>query len=81
MRRCALVVSLVLGAASLLAGWAPPTQSPSPASGTARPAPDVGDLAPDFSLPGTDGRLHTLAEHRGLRPVVIAWFPKAFAKT
>lgn len=39
-----------------------------------------GDVAPDFALPGTDGRTHTLAEHRGVRPVVIAWFPKAFAK-
>ena len=43
-------------------------------------APQVGDLAPDFELTGTDGRVHTLREHRGLRPVVIAWFPKAFAK-
>jgi peroxiredoxin Q/BCP len=42
--------------------------------------PQVGDVAPDFSLPGTDGRTYTLAEFRGVRPVVIAWFPKAFAK-
>jgi len=38
----------------------------------------VGDAAPDFSLPGSDGRTHTLAEHRGKRVVVLAWFPKAF---
>jgi thioredoxin-dependent peroxiredoxin len=36
-----------------------------------------GDKAPDFSLPGTDGKTHTLAEYRG-RTVVLAWFPKAF---
>ena len=40
-----------------------------------------GDLAPDFSLPGSDGRTHSLAEHRGARPVVLAWFPKANTKT
>lgn len=38
----------------------------------------VGDAAPDFSLHGSDGRLHTLAEHKGRRAVVLAWFPKAF---
>ena len=39
-----------------------------------------GDMAPDFSLPGSDGRTYTLAEFRHVRPVVIAWFPKAMAK-
>jgi peroxiredoxin Q/BCP len=38
----------------------------------------VGSLAPEFSLPGSDGRTHTLSEHRGQRAVVLAWFPKAF---
>ena len=37
----------------------------------------VGHPAPDFSLPGSDGRIHRLKELAG-RPVVIAWFPKAF---
>lgn len=36
-----------------------------------------GDKAPDFSLPGTDGKTHTLAQYKG-RAVVLAWFPKAF---
>ena len=36
-----------------------------------------GDPAPDFSLPGSDGRTYRLKELLG-RPVVIAWFPKAF---
>jgi len=40
-----------------------------------------GDLAPDFSLPGSDGRTYSLADYRGVRPVVIAWFPKANTKT
>jgi peroxiredoxin Q/BCP len=38
----------------------------------------VGDMAPDFSLQGTDGQTHTLSEYRGKQAVVVAWFPKAF---
>ncbi len=37
-----------------------------------------GSRAPAFSLPGSDGRTHTLAEHLSKRGVVLAWFPKAF---
>jgi thioredoxin-dependent peroxiredoxin len=40
----------------------------------------VGDQAPDFALPGTDGKTHRLSDYRGKRPVVIAWFPKAFTQ-
>ncbi len=41
-------------------------------------APKVGDAAPDFTLKGSDGKTYSLAEFRGKRAVVIAWFPKAF---
>jgi peroxiredoxin Q/BCP len=41
-------------------------------------APGAGDPAPDFSLAGSDGRLHSLSEYRGRQGVVLAWFPKAF---
>ncbi len=37
-----------------------------------------GDLAPDFKLPGSDGKTYTLKSYRGRRAVVIAWFPLAF---
>jgi len=37
----------------------------------------VGDKAPDFSLPGSDGKVHKLSDYRG-KTVVLAWFPKAF---
>jgi peroxiredoxin Q/BCP len=40
----------------------------------------VGDMAPDFALQGTDGKLHTLADYRGKKAVVVAWFPKAFTQ-
>jgi thioredoxin-dependent peroxiredoxin len=38
----------------------------------------VGDEAPDFTLPGSDGQSYHLRDYRGKRAVVIAWFPKAF---
>jgi peroxiredoxin Q/BCP len=44
---------------------------------TAAAAPQVGDLAPDFTLPGTDGNSYTLSQLRG-KHVVIAFFPKAY---
>ena len=40
---------------------------------------DVGDIAPDFELQGSDGQTHKLSDYRG-RTVVIAWFPKAFTR-
>jgi peroxiredoxin Q/BCP len=36
-----------------------------------------GDLAPDFELPGSDGRIYRLKDLAG-QAVAIAWFPKAF---
>ena len=36
-----------------------------------------GDRAPDFSLPGSDGKTHKLSDYKG-RAVVLAWVPKAF---
>jgi len=38
----------------------------------------VGDKAPDFSLPGSDGKTYKLADFKGKKAVVLAWFPKAF---
>lgn len=41
---------------------------------------DVGDVAPDFSLQGSDGKVHRLSDYRGKETVVLAWFPKAFSR-
>jgi AhpC/TSA family len=38
----------------------------------------VGDPAPEFSLPGSDGKVYSLTDYRGKRAVVLAWFVKAF---
>jgi peroxiredoxin Q/BCP len=37
-----------------------------------------GDPAPEFSLPGSDGKTHSLSDLKGKQAVVLAWFPKAF---
>jgi peroxiredoxin len=38
----------------------------------------VGDTAPDFTLPATNGEKVTLSSFRGKAPVVLAFFPAAF---
>jgi hypothetical protein len=50
----------------------PPTPSPQP-----EPTLKAGDKAPDFALPGSDGKIHRLSDYKG-KTVVLAWFPKAF---
>jgi len=44
-----------------------------------QPAPglNVGDKAPEFSLPGSDGKTYSLANLKG-KTVILSWFPKAF---
>lgn len=39
---------------------------------------DVGDPAPDFELPASDGKTYSLAQFKGKQATVIAWYPKAF---
>jgi peroxiredoxin Q/BCP len=38
----------------------------------------VGDKAPEFELKGSDGKTYKLADFKGKKAVVLAWFPKAF---
>jgi len=38
----------------------------------------IGDQAPDFTLQASDGKTYSLADYRGKKAVVVAWFPKAF---
>jgi thioredoxin-dependent peroxiredoxin len=39
---------------------------------------EAGDRAPDFEAPASDGVTYRLADFLGRKPVIIAWFPKAF---
>ena len=72
-----------LGAA-ILAGAATVALAQNAAPGTAATAPDVGQVAPDFSLPGAT-RYGLLKDHVKLsdfrgQTVVLAFFPKARTK-
>jgi cytochrome oxidase Cu insertion factor (SCO1/SenC/PrrC family) len=59
----------------------PPAQSQPPAQ--PQPPPqysavlNVGDQAPAFKLPASDGKEYSLSDLKG-KTVVLAWFPKAF---
>jgi peroxiredoxin Q/BCP len=40
--------------------------------------PKVGDVAPNFTMTGSDGKSYNLADFKGKKAVVVAWYPKAF---
>ena len=61
----ALLKSLLLGGGLMLAA-------------TSASALQVGDMAPDFALPGTDDTTYRLSDYKGKQVVVVAWFPKAY---
>ena len=64
----------------LVTGPVAATQTQTPAQTPAQPPAvvlNVGDAAPAFSLPGSDGKTHKLSDYKG-KAVVIAWFPQAF---
>ena len=59
------LLPLALGACGLLA---------SPATAQTPTELKVGDAAPDFTAPGTDGKTYSLKQLQG-NWVVLAWFP------
>jgi cytochrome oxidase Cu insertion factor (SCO1/SenC/PrrC family) len=76
------VFTLLLGAAALAwscQGRSEPTSAANPADAAIPGVRElkVGDVAPDFSLPASDGKTYSLAELKG-RTVVLMWFAKAF---
>jgi peroxiredoxin Q/BCP len=84
-----LLCAALLAAFACKAKDAPPTpaaprdsaaaaQTTAPAPAPTAPTLAKGDRAPDFSLMGSDGKMHALSDHVGKQAVVIAWFPKAF---
>lgn len=78
MLRFFLTTSAVLGLAVVAMAQGTPQTPPTP--GPVSPPPvelQVGEPAPAFSLPGSDGKTHKLSDYKG-KTVVLAWFPKAF---
>jgi peroxiredoxin Q/BCP len=39
----------------------------------------VGDPAPDYVLPGSDGVTYRLSDYKNKQTVVLAWFARAFS--
>lgn len=77
-----LSVCVVAGILTAPANMSGEGQTPQQPSQPAAPAQysanlNVGEMAPDFALPGSDGKVHKLSDYRG-KTVVLAWFPKAF---
>ena len=80
-RRTALFAAILVAASSTVSAAQQPT---TPIPGSAAFAPDVGAMAPDFTLPGATryGLLKEpvhLADFRG-QTVVLAFFPKSRTK-
>jgi cytochrome oxidase Cu insertion factor (SCO1/SenC/PrrC family) len=60
---------------------APGSEKDATSSTIASPRPlSVGDIAPEFSLLGSDGKQYSLASYRGRQAVVLVWFAKAFTE-
>ena len=38
----------------------------------------AGDPAPEFELPGSDGKSYKLSDYKDKQAVVVAWYPRAF---
>ena len=71
---------LTMGLVATLAAGAVVAQGPPQGPPAVPTVVKVGDMAPDFSLQGTDGKMHKLSDYRGKQAVVIAWFPRAFTQ-
>ncbi len=67
------MIKKVLGLAALLV-LAAYAQQPAPPKTHLK----VGDPAPDFTLPGTDGKTYKLSDFRGKKNVVLAFYVLAF---
>jgi len=71
MKKAFSMLSLAFAACGMLAGLAGAQTAPATEL-------KVGDPAPDFTLPATDGKTYTLSKELKGRWVVLGWFPKAF---
>ncbi len=67
-----------VGMLVLLAAVSASAQQARQAPATPKTNLKVGDVAPDFTLPGTDGKAYKLSDFRGKKTVVLAFYVLAF---
>ncbi len=75
MLKTALCMGLLIASSISLVAQQPSQQARPPAPKTHL---KVGDAAPDFTLPATDGKTYTLSEFKGKKNVVLAFYVLAF---
>ena len=75
MIKSALCLGLLFASSVSLPAQQPSQQARPPAPKTHL---KVGDAAPDFTLPATDGKTYTLSEFKGQKNVVLAFYVLAF---
>jgi peroxiredoxin len=78
MKKALRLLPFALVAGSLVASSAAAQTTQSATTTTAGVELQVGDQAPDFTLPATDGKTYSLSKDLKGKWVVLAWFPKAF---
>jgi cytochrome oxidase Cu insertion factor (SCO1/SenC/PrrC family) len=71
LKPLSFVLTFAFAALPLAAQQAPANEPPPTAL-------KVGDVAPDFTLPASDGSKVTLSSFKGKKTVVLAFFPAAF---
>jgi hypothetical protein len=81
LRRSVVAGIFAAGLAGACGAPAPAVEQNGASSAIAsRPSLSVGEQAPEFVLPGSDGKQYSLASYRGRQAVVLAWFAKAFTE-
>lgn len=71
------LLTMALTGSALAQQAAPPAQ-PAAQPPAVKTHLKVGDVAPDFTLPGTDGKTYKLSDFKGKKTVVLAIFVLAF---
>lgn len=71
------LLTIALSANALAQQTAPPSQ-PATQPPAIKTHLKAGDVAPDFTLPGTDGKTYKLSDFKGKKNVVLAIFVLAF---